>query len=90
MPLLDKKYPAETRMVAVACLMGMLSGDTNTLPPMVFFDKCLRKMEILQGYKNNEEDGYWSTERFLNMIYSLCGETQNTQLIFAGIKRFSF
>ena len=86
MPLLDKKYPADTRMVGIGCLMGMLSGDTNTLPPFVFFDKCLKKMEILKGYKGNEEDGNWTTERFLNMIYSLCGETHNQQLMFAGLQ----
>jgi len=86
MPLLDKKYPAETRMVAIACLMGMLSGDTNTLPPIVFFEKCLRKLEILEGYKGSDEDGNWTTERFLNMIYSLCGETTNQQLMFAGLQ----
>lgn len=86
MPLLDKKYPTETRMVALTCLMGMLSGDPATMPPMVFFDKCMRKLEILQGYKNNENDGYWSVEKFLNMIYGLCGETNNQQLMFGGLQ----
>lgn len=84
MPLLDEKYPAETRMVAVACLMGMLGGDSSSLPPMVFFDKCMRKREILKGYKGSDSDGNWTTERFLNAIYALCGETQNQQLLFAG------
>merc|ERR1719410_3044032 len=86
MPLLDKKYPDETRMVGVGCLMGMLSGDTNTLPPDVFFDKCLRKLEILKGYKSSNEDGNWTMEKFLNMIYGLCGETKNQQLLFAGLQ----
>ena len=86
MPLLDAKYPAETRMVGIGCLIGMLSGDTNTLPPEVFFDKCLRKLEILKGYKSSDEDGNWTCQRFLNMIYSLCGETHNQQLLFAGLQ----
>ena len=44
------------------------------------------KTEILKGYKNNEEDGYWSTEKFLNMIYGLCGETNNQQMLFGGLQ----
>ena len=84
MPLLDAKYPDETRMVGVACLMGMLSGDATSMPPDVFFDKALRKLEILKGYKASDEDGNWTPQRFMNMIYALCGETRNQQLLFAG------
>ena len=82
MPLLDKKYPTETRMVAIGCLLAMLTGGPDTQPPFVFYDKCMRKLEILKGYKG---DSGWTTERFLNTIYSLCGEVDNQQLMFTGL-----
>ena len=84
MPLLDSKYPSETRQVAVACLLGLFGGDTSSMPPHIFYQKCLKKLEVLRGYGKSG----WDTTKFLNTIYELCGtfDPENPTLMMASIE----